>query len=147
MGQFLESIKHGKTQSGKEQPISMDDYAVDTTMETGGVVMTSLDGTTCFLYDKDLQKTGKREEMAYAWMNNLYNHSCNVLRYEIKSRSLLCGSHVNVKAVLEYGERNLFQIIKEQQDAVETYEAQESDVKFDTPLELLNFIKLMIDVV
>lgn len=60
---------------------------------------------------------------------------------------MLCGSHVNVKAVLEFGERNLFQIINEQQDAVETFEEQESGVKFDTPLELLNFIKLMIDVV
>lgn len=117
MGQFLDSIKHGKTHSGKEQAINMDDYAAQTTMENGGVVMTSSNGTTCYLYDKDLQKTSKREELALAWMNNLYNHSCNVLKYEIKSRSLLCGSHVNVKAVLEYGEKNLFQIIKEQQES------------------------------
>lgn len=79
----------------------------------------------CYLYDKDLQRTGKREEMAYAWMNNLYNHSCNVVRYEIKSRSLLCGSHVNVKAILEFGERNLFQIINEHQAGEETYNNQE----------------------
>lgn len=81
MGQFLDSIKHGKTHSEKEQTISMDDYVVDNTMDNGGVVMTSSDGTICYLYDKDLQKTGKREEMAFGWMNNLYNHSCNVLRY------------------------------------------------------------------
>ena len=81
MGQFLDSIKHGKTHSEKEQTISIDDYVVDNTMDNGGVVMTSSDGTICYLYDKDLQKTGKREEMAFGWMNNLYNHSCNVLRY------------------------------------------------------------------
>ncbi len=50
------------------------------------------------------------------WLNTKYQHSCSVLKYELERSLMMCGNHSNFKAILEYGDYSLDQILKKKEE-------------------------------
>jgi hypothetical protein len=151
MGQFIEGLPSLSAANPKRSPIDSELFSTSLSTEAGSIVTRLQDGAICFLSHREVQQAavgGVKEKALNDWLCQNYTHSCNILQYDIRSRSLLCNDQVTLKVLLQYGHRTLHQMLVDSNgsglDCSAVTRGSEA-IRFETPLERMGFVRLMLD--
>lgn len=105
MGQLIEGLPSltQKSTTTKHIPIDIDLFIIKSSNDIGNIVTRLSDNSNCFLCHRDLQQSAvssKKEMAMNSWLSQEYKNSCNIVQYELKSRSLLCNTQITLKILL-----------------------------------------------
>lgn len=59
-------------------------------------------GEPGLFYTKEITTSAEKEALL-KWAQMNCQHTCNVVKYEVETLSMFCSTHMQFKALLEYG--------------------------------------------
>lgn len=99
--------------TARHPPLALKDFTAKTTLSDGHTIIKLDNGDLGLFFSKAIT-TRSDKELTSKWLQHSFQHSSNVLNFSSSAGlTIMCGAHLHCRAIVEYGDVTLAEIIKE----------------------------------